>query len=51
MALKLFILIIVSWNYQNALSAVIGDNCIAENENGVYTLLKDCERKTHQTLE
>lgn len=46
MAFKLFILIIVSLTYHNALSAVIGDNCTAENENGVCTLLKDCERKS-----
>lgn len=44
MTFKLFILILVSLNYQNAFSAVVGDKCTAENENGVCTLLKDCER-------
>lgn len=44
MTFKLIICIIVSLNYQNALSAVVGDNCTAENENGVCKLLKDCER-------
>lgn len=44
MAFNLFILILISLNYQNALSAVVGDKCTVENENGVCTLLKDCER-------
>lgn len=48
MSFKLFVLIIVSLSYQNVLSAVVGENCSAENENGVCTLLKDCERATEE---
>lgn len=48
MELKLLILIIASLNYQTVLSAVVGANCTAENENGVCTLLKDCERASNE---
>lgn len=44
MTFNLLILIIVTFNYKNAFSAVVGAKCTAENENGVCTLLKDCER-------
>lgn len=48
MAHNLLILLIISFNYQNLLSAFVGQNCTVESENGVCNLLKDCPRAKYE---
>lgn len=44
MPYKLFILLIISLNYQISLSAIVGQECSIAGENGVCKLLRQCQR-------
>lgn len=44
MAYKLIFFLIISVNYQNILSAKVGQKCTIDGENGVCKLLRECQR-------
>lgn len=46
MSYMLLTLILVSLHYQNTLPAKVGLSCVADGENGVCELLKNCARAT-----